>query len=76
MKVGLPRTRLGWIRLLKIAVHRCWECNGPTYLDPWRLVGGSKYRVCLKCGGIEYPVGILQAMRLQRRDLDSAGEEG
>ena len=64
--LGLPRTRLGWARLLKTALRRCWYCNGPTYADPWRYVGGSDGRMCFRCGGVENPRGILHALRQNR----------
>ena len=67
----LPKTKRGWKRLLCYARHRCVECGKKTYLDPWRHVGGAQGRVCMSCGGIEYPRGAIHALLLNREALRS-----
>jgi len=64
----LPRTKLGWKRLFWIAVRRCIVCHKRTYLDPWMHVGGAQGRMCMKCGGIEHPRGIIEALCLNTRE--------
>jgi hypothetical protein len=86
----LPKTRLGWSRLWRCFTRCCWKCNGRTMLDPWRYVGGSQYRVCLKCGGryvggsqyrvclkcggIEHPRGLFHALYLNAVALEAEDE--